>query len=395
MLSIPRRWVSWQSAKILSVGLAVLLAFFFLFVWRLGTIVPALSAHEAVARIASSSFGDIVNNPVNAPHKIIQCFFQLLDYHGAFWMRSVSVFYAAIFLASLYLLLKIWFGRFIAAAGTLLFATTPWVVLMGRNAAPDIMWLSPFLFMFAYASLCRSETRVNIAWFIFLVSVVLCVYTPGLIWLVLFAFIIRAKKITAAITKINGSLIVAGLSVLILLLLPLVYAAVRDTAVAKNLLLIPSYFTGTTVVIQNFLWTGTALAYHLPQHMDYSVGRLPILDLGQTVLAVFGILALWQKARRETLIVLALILISVVTVAFSGNMLLLVIALPAIAVLDAAGLRYLYIKWFKVFPINPIARAFATCLVSLLLLAHIAYGIRFALLAWPHNVETRKAYVVK
>jgi hypothetical protein len=94
---------------------------------------------------------------------------------------------------------------------------------------------------------------------------------------------------------------------------------------------------------------------------------------------------------------LSLILIPIIgaSAIFSSSTLLLIIALPGLAILDAAGLRYLYTRWFIVFPINPLARAFAVCLVSLLVLSHVAYGVRYALLAWPHNVETRKVYVVK
>jgi hypothetical protein len=395
MLGFSRRWVSWQSAKNLSYGLSASLLFFFLYVWKLGTLLPALSAHEAAARHGSSTLGNIIDNPVNAPHKIIQWFFQLLDYHGAFWMRSVSVFYVLVFLLSLYLVLRMWFGRFIAIVGILFFSTTPWVILAGRSAAPDVMWLSPFLFMLSYAALCRSGEKINIAWTGLLISIIICLYTPGLIWFLLLALIIKAKKITPAILKVKRQYLLAGFTLLLLMILPLLYATIKDISIGKDLLLIPHYFAGTPTVVQNLLWSGASLAYHLPAHMDYAIGRLPILGLTQAVLAVFGVYAMWHKARRETLIVLSLLTISIVATAFSGNMLLLFISLPAIAILDAAGLRYLYTKWFSVFPLNPLAKVFAVCIVSLLLLAHVAYGVRYALLAWPHNVETRKIYMVK
>jgi hypothetical protein len=69
--------------------------------------------------------------------------------------------------------------------------------------------------------------------------------------------------------------------------------------------------------------------------------------------------------------------------------------LPGVAILDAIGLKYLYEHWFSVFPFNPLARGFAVAMISLLLLSQLAYGLRYALLAWPHNMETRKEYVIK
>jgi hypothetical protein len=73
----------------------------------------------------------------------------------------------------------------------------------------------------------------------------------------------------------------------------------------------------------------------------------------------------------------------------------LAISLPAVAILDAVGLRYLYEKWFRVFPLNPIPRGFAYIFIFVLIFGQLAYGVRYALLAWPHSLETRKVYVIK
>jgi hypothetical protein len=395
MLAFSRRWVSWQLAKNLLIGLAAFGSFFTLYVWRLGTLTPGLSAHEASARAASGSFRKILDNPVNAPHKVMQYIFQLMDYHGAFWMRSATVLFALVFLVSLYMVLRIWFGKVIALAGTLLLATTPWVILIARSATPDIMYLSPLLFISACALLCRTESRRTISWFVFIGSLVICMYTPGVLWLIIATLIIKRKKLVDSILKINGAMVVLGLSALALFLLPLGYAVIKNVAVGKQLLLIPDSFTGLADLINNALGSLSSLGYILPRHVDYAVGRIAILNVAQVVLAAVGFFALWKKAKKEGLSALFLVILALVAATLNNNVVILTLSLPAIAILSAAGLKHLYSKWFSVFPTNPLARWFALTLIFLVLIAHVAYGVRYALLAWPHNMETRKTYVVK
>jgi hypothetical protein len=85
-----------------------------LFSWRLGTLTHGMNGPEIAARKSSSSLTEIKNNPINAPHKLGQLLFQKLGHKGAFWMRLVSVIAALVILTFLFLLLKEWFGVFIA-----------------------------------------------------------------------------------------------------------------------------------------------------------------------------------------------------------------------------------------------------------------------------------------
>jgi hypothetical protein len=382
-------------AKNLLVGCTAAVFFFSLYIWKLGTLTEGLSKSEFAARVASGTHQNIVNDPVNAPHKLVQYVLQILDYHGAFWMRSVSAVFALIALTAFYLLLKIWFGKFMALVGTLLFATTPWVVLSARSATPDIMWMSSILFLLAYTLFCRTTARPTIAWFLLVISTIICLYTPGLIWFVAFVLIFKFKNISRSVSRLQGRFIFSGLTLLTVCLFPLVYALVEHLSIFKEVLIIPGSFVGGVAILKNFIWAFSSIGYHLPLHLDYVLGRVAILNIAQVALVLIGIYALWKKARSETAIILALVIVSFLGAAVNNNMLLLTISLPALAILAAAGLRHLYKRWFEIFPFNPIARGFAVCLVALLLVAHVAYGVRYVLLAWPHNMDTRKTYVLK
>jgi 4-amino-4-deoxy-L-arabinose transferase-like glycosyltransferase len=395
MLSIPKSWASRQMAKKATLGLAVVILFCLLYFWRLGSIVPGLSPHEYAARMSSSTLGKIIENPLNAPHKVPQFILQLLGFHGAFWMRSISAVFGLIFIASCYLLLRTLFGKFIAVGATLMFAATPWVILISRNASADVMFLSPLLLLLVFAVLRKTENHHTLFWFLLIAALVICIYTPGLIWLLAITSLIGLKKIVKTISSLENFVMVLGIIILLVLISPLIYALTQDLAVLKEWLALPNHFSSVTSVFNYAARASSSLSYQMYFFQDYSVGKFAILSITQTALAILGILAMVKSMRRILIICLSLLILGIVFSALNKKLTYLGICLPAIALLDAAGLRYLTGKWFSVFPLNPLARTFALILITLLLLGQLAFGMRYALLAWPHNLETRKVYVIK
>jgi hypothetical protein len=382
-------------AKDISVGTFAAVLFFVLYLWRLGSIVPGLSPHEQAARAASGTFKNIIDDPINAPHKVIQLLLQVLGYHGAFWMRAVSVLFALIFLVSLFFVLRVWFGKYIATAGILLFGSTPWVVLTARNAAPDIMMLSPILLIAAYTLLARTQKMITAVWLLFIVSLAVCVYTPGVIWFLVFALIIGNKRITKTILRPESFTAVMGFAALILLIAPLGYAFVQNTDLAKELLALPQSMPGIFEALKNTVWSVSSLIYQIHQPTELALGKFAILSIIQVVLSTAGAFSLGKISKLRLAWILVLLAISIIITGINNNLIFLTLGLPSIAVLNASGLKYLYSKWFSVFPINPLARWFAIIIIGLVLIAQLAYGVRYAVFAWPHNVETRKIYMVK
>jgi hypothetical protein len=182
---------------------------------------------------------------------------------------------------------------------------------------------------------------------------------------------------------------------MIVVIAPLVYAFSQNLMVLKEWLALPNYFSSTGSGLDYASRAASSLTYQMFSFQDYSVGKFAVLSITQTALAVLGILAMIKSMRRILIICLSLIIIGITTSALNQKLNYLSICLPAVALLDAAGLRYLAAKWFRVFPLNPLARTFAFLLITMLLLGQLAFGMRYALLAWPHNLETRKVYVIK
>jgi 4-amino-4-deoxy-L-arabinose transferase-like glycosyltransferase len=395
MLGFSRQWVGWRLARILFVAVPVAVLLFFLYLWRLGTLVPGLSHAETTERTSSSSLNSIVNNPINAPHKVLQFFFQHFGHSGAFWMRLVSVFFALIFLLALFLILRKWFGNFVAVIGTLFLGCTPWIVILARNATSDIMLLSPILAVFAYTTLTRTKRWHRFIWFIFIVCIAISIYAPGAIWFVALTLVLVNKQIFKAVSSLSSVIIILGLAGLLLLLMPLFYGVYSHPPIGKELLLIPHNFAGWMETAKSFVWSLSSLFIKTRHHIDYTVGSLAILNIAQVILGLIGLYAMNKSAKREAYVAITLIVIGVIFASINQNIVLLTICFPAFAILDAAALRFLYIKWSRVFPLNPLPRALAVILISLLILAHVSYGVRYALAAWPHNQTTRKVYVLK
>jgi 4-amino-4-deoxy-L-arabinose transferase-like glycosyltransferase len=397
MRAISREWDFWRIAKIFAVALPTAVLIFFLYFWRLGTLAPGLSTSEVAARTQSTSIGSILNNPVNAPHKLLQYFFQQTGHHGAFWMRSVSVFFALIFIIALYLFLRKWFGNIIGFLGALLFASTPWVIIISRNATPDIMYFSPVLIFCASAYLFGMRTSKDqiFKWFAFIIAAALALYAPGVIWFVLFSLIIWHREILKITSRLPAIILVSSLVIFILILSPLLLSFYSHPSIIRHLLLIPNKFYDIHTLAHSLIWSSGALFIKAHSHIDYIVGRLAILNFAQTILAFFGFYSIAKRRIPKALTILSLAVIGIVFATLNLNIVLLSLVVLAFAILDAAAIRSLYTKWCKVFPINPIPRIFAALLVGLFVLAHVAYGVRYSLYAWPHSPATNKVYVLK
>ncbi len=387
---------SWRPVKFLISTILLFCLVFVLYIWRLGTLISGFSAHEVVATSKTGGSGNlsaIKNNPLDAPHKILQFVFQHFGHHGAFWMRSVSVFFALLFLLVLFLQLRKWFGKYIAAIGTLFLATTPWVVLAARNASADIMLLAPVLIVYAYLGLTSAQKRITLSWFLLVLCLAVALYVPGMVWFILLGIIFSYQKLLQTIAKVNPAATAAGILLLIVLLIPLGYGIYQHHSLIKDWLLIPHSFSDK--LLNNLGAVIATLVFKAKRHSDYMLGGLPVLSILQSILALIGLGAMAKSARREMMMMVGLIVISVVLAALNNNPYLLIISSPAVIVLDSAALRYLLRRWQKIFPLNPVPRTFATILICMLVLAQVTYGIRYSLIAWPHNLETRNTYVLK
>ena len=377
-------------------GLALLLlaAFiFFAYFWRLGTLTNGLSAGEAAARTASSSLQAIINDPSYGPHKIAQFISQKILGHGAADIRIVSVLSALFFLVCFYKLVRGWFGKMVGLVATVFLASTPWFILIARNGSPSILLLAPLAILALYYWFVRSESpRAHYA---LLAVGALSLYVPGMIWLILFGLLLARKDFGAHSANLSriGKFIAYILAALIVT--PLIYASVNNLETIKSIFLVPDQWASALITLKSIVWSFLALIWRTPTHTDFIIGRLAMLNIAQIALAVFGCFALYKLARGKMYLLVFVATFGVLAAGINRNLVLLTPALAAFSVALAAGLRYLYMEWKSVFPLNPIPKYMAIVLIASLALLHVSYGLRYSLSAWPNTTETRATFMLK
>ncbi|OGL34814.1 hypothetical protein A3F65_03800 [Candidatus Saccharibacteria bacterium RIFCSPHIGHO2_12_FULL_47_16b] len=367
--------------------------FYLLFIWRLDYL--GLSNSETTAAGNSSSIKAIIDNPLYGPHKLIQYGLQNLFEFSAFSLRLTSVILAVLFIVCFYLISAKWFGKIIALAATIIFASLPWTIIFGRSGTPFILFLSPVLVLASYYWLARTKNRVNIAWLVFCFIIAASLYIPGLIWLFLAALIVSRKILWFNVKRLSKLTFMGGFLLSVLILSPLIYSLVVSPNLLKSLALIPNDLPTVTDFLKNIGWSVLTLFVRAKEQMEFIIGRLPILTTLVSVLMIFGVYAMQSSSRKKLYWLLCMVIGAVIFSGLNNLSIFLIFALTPLAVIASAGLRFLYLEWQNVFPKNPIPRNFAYVLILALSLIHLIYGFNYSLLAWPNTPETRMIYVIK
>lgn len=376
-------------------GALLLLLVFIFFIWRLGSITPGLGPEEYTSRSNVQNLEDIVKRGVDAPYYLVQYGLLKLPIGEIVALRAASVIIGMIILAALLVFLKNWFGRLVALAAGLIFITTPWVVLTIRTATPTVLLLWPIVLMALFVLASRSKKRSALWWLLLCAAVGFGLYIPGVILLVAAAAIINRAAFSQLTARVNAAVLVGGLTLILLLALPLVGAIALEPASIKQLLFIPSKLPSVLELFSSVGWSAAALFGQTRDYVDIGLGRLPVLNILQIALMVFGLYALSARAKRVTYSMLGLLAFSIVVAGVNHSPHLLLFGIPSVAVFVAAGLRYLFIEWRRVFPLNPFAYGLAITMVLLIVVAHLFYAARYTLVAWPQATQTKSTYVLK
>jgi|SRR5579862_845593 len=353
-----------------------------------------LSAQELAAKNSSQSLSQIINHPLNAPHRLLAYGFHALHLSWRTALRLSSISFGLVFVLSFYSLAAAWFAKSIGLMGTLVLAATPLVIVASRQGSAEIMYMAPITLMAAYAWTLRSDNKALGLGSLLALSAIF-IYTPGLIWWLAGGLIAARKKLAAAAETVSPPVMAAACLISLLLLSPLLIALAKDWTLIKPLGLVPAHFAAPLTVLKETAWMAIALFVKAPYHSLFILGRLPVLNVVQTALLAIGVYALWSAARAKLAILLAALVLAVVAAGINNDISRLIIGLPAAGLLVCAGLRYLYIEWRGIFPRNPVARGLALTLMAVVVTVQLLFGIRYGAIAWPHTAGTKNSYVLK
>src|SRR5207302_64835 len=109
-------------------------------------------------------------------------------------------------------------------------------------------------------------------------SLTLCLYVPGLIWLIAIAVIVWRQSLKDILTDYSTKTKGLALLALMILLLPLIYGFIKDPALVKAWLLIPSQLPQAIDSLKSIAWMFIGIFVRLPYETELSVDRLPLLN---------------------------------------------------------------------------------------------------------------------
>lgn len=361
--------------------------------WHIASTPPGMSPAEKAAIASSSSLSAIWHWPLNAPHKLLQYVFQSFGHDSVGYMRAVSAAFGLLFSIAVYVLIKNWFGRFVAALSAMLLVGTPLFLILSRSATPIVMYLALLLPIGWFVAL-KHYKKWPLFNAVFLILIASAFYSPGVLWFGLIILLFWRKSLFAVLGRVSKPWLVGGGLMFALLLTPLV-VALTDVNFLRQWLLLPQYLPGVTDILRNLGWAPVSFILRTDSGSQFLVGTTAILSLTQVVFMALGIAAMVRQAAREAIWLGTFAILGVLLYAANGWVPTLLIALPAVIVFAAAGMRYLYTEWKTIFPKNPIPHFVAVLLLSLVCFQQFVYGVHYTYKAWPHTVQTKKLYVLK
>lgn len=361
---------------------------------HLGGLTQGVSARELSFMEQYGSLSAIAHNPINLPLTLTAWLLHLLPVHGAFWLRVPSAIFAGLTMLGMIYVLRRWYGPRTALFGFLLFATSAWVLHVGRLATADVLLLWGLVALLcSHILLSHNPNKRGVVWLWLAVQVTL-LYIPGLAWLVLLNLIMQRSDIASALTRVKWQgKVILTLSTIILLV-PLAFGLVTGsiTEIGLGMLGLPQDLPSLTTLWHNLVRSVLFIGIRGSAPNDLWLNHLPLLDAFLLTALLAGILFYAQHVRASRSKLLAtFFIVGLVLSAINGARMLSLIV-PLLYLVAAAGIAYILHLWLSVFPRNPVARGTGIGLIALAVMVSGIYGLRQYFIAWPHHTPTHAAF---
>lgn len=381
----------WQPLVIyggLFAGLAALLLF------KLNTLLPGYSGSEVQTYQSSTDLRQIFDNPLESPFTLVTHGLTYISDHSYLLTRLTAVGIGLVTLVAFCWLLQHWFDRRVAVFGTLLFGTSAWFLHTARLGSPDVL-----LFLVVVLVACGvwlKKTSNPLALLLCFVLSAALIYVPGMIWVVALGVLWQWKTIDRIFKRHLWMVTLGGL-VLVGALAPLGWAIYKTPEMWKSLVGLPAEgWPQAMEVLQNLYQIPLALFFrHVDATPETWLANLAIFDIFSMAMLFLGGYVFIKYVNLQRVKLAALMLfVSIALISLGGNVTISLL-LPFMYIIVAAGIGFLFDRWFKVFPRNPIAHWLALVLVSLAVVTACSYQLRHYYIAWPRNSETRAIFTAQ
>lgn len=364
---------------------------YLLYFHRLDSLLPGYAPAEAAAYHSAASWHTIVNNPVNAPYKLLVWGIAMAGQHQLLATRIAAAIWGLAAVIVFFCITRAWYGFRTAFFGTVLFATSAGFLHLARLGTPQILQMGVLMLIGAVIWHRRSARWHPYLTYLIVLTFGMLLYVPGMAWLELivaaaiFPGIRRHWLRSGAVHRIIW--VAGGL----LLTTPLLLATVRQPHLALQVLGLPTDVHSLTGAPQRLIETVLALGVRSSGSALQWVGHSPLLDALELILGALGVYYYAYHDRSRRSLLLAGAIIGTVLIALQGGVGFASIV-PLAYLLITGGLDHFLREWLTVFPRNPIARGVGLGVICIMLFFSVLYQTRSYFVAWPHNTRTRQAF---
>lgn len=360
-------------------------------IFALFSSLPSQAAQVEVAYAEEvSSFSNILENPLDAPHKIAS-FIATSITPTVRALRFVSFLYVLAATYAVFYVVRHWHGGKAALLTGIMFSVNAIVLAIGRLGTPQVTLLS--WFVFAGMLLWHMHSKSNrVMPFLVVASSGALLYTPGAPWIFLIVCGVYFNRIREFFYGVKRSAVITGTIAALVVMLPLIVSFISDPDLIRQWLLIPQSIELSSAW-RSSLAVPSAFLFRMPAEPLINVARLPVLDIASGFLLLIGLYAYARKLKLDRTRVMIGVAIVGMVLGLLGNVIAgVVLLLPFAFSVIGAGIEYLLDVWSQVFPHNPIAIGFASILISLAALGSSYYQLTRFLVVWPQTPETREVY---
>lgn len=378
----------WQPATLFVIG-GIIVAL--LFSYRIGSLVPGVSAPERVSRDSSLGLKVIADNPINAPYKVARLAVRFVHDSMAA-ERLVSGVTAGLSVVLFFLIVRHFCGRLAAWLATMMYATSTSLLMYGRLATPNVMLLMLLALVACGYRLRFSKHRLR-SWLYTAVIFGLALYVPGMVYFIIAGIIWQYRAVRRDHEWPRPALMATCVAIVLLLITPLIIGFVRTPSLWHEYFGIPSTLPNVWDFIKSFLAVPFGAIFLAPENPLYRLGRQPTLDIFAALMVILGCYQLIKKYRLDRFVLLiAIFLIAAAFTALSGDYEQSFVLLPFIYICIAFGINMLLDEWRKVFPFNPLARGLAAVVMIVAVLVSVNFQAWRYFIAWPHNANTKTVF---
>jgi hypothetical protein len=360
--------------------------------WRLGTLLPGYASVEAATYQRSFDVHALLDNPINAPFLLAVKAVSHIIQDNLLVTRLVAAGFGTIVLGAFAILVRRWHGQWTAVIGTLLFGLSAWFLHTARLGTPEVMLFGIFLLVACGYWLRRTNHWLALLSCFAVVAALL--YTPGMIWFIVFGLLWQWKTIDAVFKK-HLAVVTIGAVFLCVAIAPVGLALYKHHDLIMPLLGLPEHWPSLLAMLENLIRVPLHLFIHNEANPVSWLGTAPILDVFSLTMFVLGGYVYLKKIRLlRTPLFISTFILTVLLMAI-GSTVTFTVLIPLVYLLVAAGVSQLIDLWLDTFPRNPIARTVGWMGIILVVGLACTFQLTHYFIGWPKAAATHEVFTIK